>query len=234
MEAVISGGSHCFFKKNKYFVRFRPVDLFFYQRDLVNAGEKGVNAVDTEQLQQIITTYSDMLYRIALVQTGSREEAGDMMQQTFLQLLEHQDRLRDPEHVKAWLIRVCINQCRNHRTTAWKRRVLLTGDRELPWTEGAAEGSEGDPVRYRIHGEESPQEQQLLAQQESQALWQSIRNLPEKYRMVLHLAYQEEYSVREIARILQISPGNVSVRLNRAKKQLAKQLEKEGYRYETY
>ena len=90
--------------------------------------------MDAEQLQQIITTYSDMLYRIALVQTGNRDEAGDMVQQTFLKLLEHQEEMADSCYMKAWLIRVCINQCKNHRNTAWIRKVLLTDEKEVIWT----------------------------------------------------------------------------------------------------
>ena len=74
----------------------------------------------------------------------------------------------------------------------------------------------------------------MIAMQEQRALWQSIQKLPEKYRIVLHLAYQEEYTHEEIAQTLRISTGNVDVRLSRAKKMLAQQLEKEGYQYGRY
>ncbi len=188
--------------------------------------------MDTEQLQQIITTYSDMLYRIALVQTGSREEAGDMVQQTFLKLLEHQEKMADASYMKAWLIRVCINQCKNHRNTAWRRRVQLTGEEELFRLGEISEAGNGR--KKCVNGGESPQEQHMIAIQEQRALWQSIQKLPEKYRIVLHLAYQEEYTHEEIARTLRISIGNVGVRLSRAKKMLAQQLEKEGCRYGRY
>ncbi|MDE7222185.1 MAG: sigma-70 family RNA polymerase sigma factor [Acetatifactor sp.] len=188
--------------------------------------------MDTEQLQQIITTYSDMLYRIALVQTGNREEAGDMVQQTFLKMLEHREKITDPCHMKAWLIRVCVNQCKNHRNTAWRRKVHLT-DEEGTYRLGE-EGGAGKSRKRYPGNEESPQEQYVIARQEQQALWQSIQRLPEKYRIVLHLAYQEEYTNGEIAQVLRISPGNVSVRLNRAKKMLAQQLEREGCRYERH
>lgn len=74
----------------------------------------------------------------------------------------------------------------------------------------------------------------MVALQEQQTLWRSIQKLPEKYRIVLHLAYQEEYTHEEIARTLHISLNNVGVRLNRAKKMLAQQLEKEGCQYGRY
>lgn len=185
--------------------------------------------VETEQLQQIINTYSDMLYRIALVQTGSRDEAGDMVQQTFLKLLEHREEMTNVSYLKAWLIRVCVNQCKNHRNTAWRRKVHLTGGEEIYQPEGA-----GENRKRCVSSQESPQEQYMISRQEQQILWQSIQKLPEKYRIVLHLAYQEEYTNGEIAQALRISPGNVSVRLNRAKKMLARQLEREGCQYGRY
>lgn len=188
--------------------------------------------METEQLQQIITTYSDMLYRIALVQTGSREEAGDMVQQTFLKLLEHREEMMDVSYMKAWLIRVCINQCRNHRNTAWRRKVRLTGEEKV--FRPGEEQETGKAKKKCVSNSESPQEHYVIAMQEQQALWQSIQKLPEKYRIVLHLAYQEEYTHEEIARTLQISRNNVDVRLNRAKKLLAQQLEKEGCQYGRY
>lgn len=188
--------------------------------------------MNSGQLEQIITSYSDMLYRIALVQTGSREDAGDMVQQTFLKLLEHREELADSDYLKAWLIRVCVNQCKNHRNTAWKRKVHLTNEEEMYQPGG--KNRAGENKKRGTGSEESPQERQMIATQEQQTLWKSIQKLPEKYRIVLHLAYQEEYTNGEIAQTLRISPGNVSVRLNRAKKLLAKQLEKEGCKYGRY
>ena len=55
-----------------------------------------------------------------------------------------------------------------------------------------------------------------------------MMRLPEKYRIVIHLYYYEEYSVREIGRILKISEANVKVRLSRGRKMLKDTL-KEGW-----
>lgn len=105
----------------------------------------------------------------------------------------------------------------------------LTGGEEI-----YQPGEAGENRKRCISSEESPQEQYMISRQEQQILWQSIQKLPEKYRIVLHLAYQEEYTNGEIAQALRISPGNVSVRLNRAKKMLAQQLEREGCQYGRY
>ena len=50
--------------------------------------------------------------------------------------------------------------------------------------------------------------------EESSELFEAVMKLPEKYRIVVHLFYYEDYSVKEIADILKITPGNVKVRLS--------------------
>ena len=51
--------------------------------------------------------------------------------------------------------------------------------------------------------------------------------LPEKYRIVIHLFYYEDYSVKEIAQILNLTESNIKVRLNRGRKLLKKSLREE-------
>ena len=51
--------------------------------------------------------------------------------------------------------------------------------------------------------------------------------LPEKYRIVIYLFYYEDYSVKEIAQILNLTESNIKVRLNRGRKLLKKSLREE-------
>lgn len=51
----------------------------------------------------------------------------------------------------------------------------------------------------------------------SSQLFETVMKLPEKYRIVIHLFYYEDYSVREIADILKVTQGNVKVRLSRGR-----------------
>ena len=63
---------------------------------------------------------------------------------------------------------------------------------------------------------------------ESRDLFEEVMKLPEKYRVVVHLFYYEDYSVKEIARILKISESNIKVRLSRGRAMLKDAL-KEGW-----
>ena len=61
----------------------------------------------------------------------------------------------------------------------------------------------------------------------SRDLFEEVMKLPEKYRIVIHLFYYEDYSIREIAEILQLSESNIKVRLSRGRALLKDSLKEE-------
>ena len=67
--------------------------------------------------------------------------------------------------------------------------------------------------------------------EEASDLFEAVMNLPEKYRIVIHLYYYEDYSVKEIAEILEVTPNNVKVRLSRGRQFLRSTL-KEVWDYD--
>ena len=62
---------------------------------------------------------------------------------------------------------------------------------------------------------------------ESREIFREVMSLPEKYRLVIHLYYYEDYSVAEIGRILALTESNVKVRLSRGRQLLKKSLQEE-------
>lgn len=62
---------------------------------------------------------------------------------------------------------------------------------------------------------------------ESENLFETVMCLPEKYRIVIHLFYYEDYSVREIADILKLGESNVKIRLSRGRALLRETLKEE-------
>ena len=57
--------------------------------------------------------FTDTVYRVALHNTANFSDAEDVTQEVFVKLLETNKAFRDSEHLKAWLIRVTINLCRD-------------------------------------------------------------------------------------------------------------------------
>lgn len=155
--------------------------------------------IDTEKALHV---YGDMVYRLALIQMKNRSEAEDVFQEVFLRLVKYSDRIESEEHLKAWLIRVTVNCCKKQFDNAFRRKTV-------PFTtEAKAEAS------YEMESGES-------------AVYEAVQNLPPDYRAAIHLFYYEQYSVKEISQILEVSESVVKTRLSRARGKLKEVLKGE-------
>ncbi len=162
-----------------------------------------------ETYADYVRLYADSMLRIAVNYCRQRTDAEDIVQEAFLKLYETDTEFTDAEHIKRWLIRVTINACKNHLSSAWLRRMRPMGFQELALTLDQAVDT--NPAWYEAYGEAS-------------ALFQAVCSLPERYRSVVHLYYYESYSVREIAQILQKKETTIQTRLMRARKMLKQHL----------
>lgn len=156
--------------------------------------------------EELVTTHYDTLLRIAVQHTGNRAEAEDIVQDTFLKLLETGRKFADHEHAKAFLIRSAINRCFDYLRSA--RRV-----RHIALTDAAEHALPPDSGGF-------PDESAL-------AVLEAMQKLRPEYRNVIYLYYYEEYSIKEIAAILRKSGNTISSWLTRAKKQLKEVLQDE-------
>ena len=138
-------------------------------------------------LRQVVETYGDMVYRLALAQTHSSHDADDVFQEVFLRYLRAAPDFREEEHRKAWLLRVTVNCCKKLHGSFWRKHMVAL--------------SEAIPAQNQEEGE-------LLA---------LLEGLPPKYRAVLHLYYYEGYDTGEIAAILGRSPNTVRSQLARGR-----------------
>lgn len=151
--------------------------------------------MDFDEITRIVNTYSDTLFRVAYTVLHSSADAEDTVQEVFIKLIERADKFNDPEHEKAWLIRVTVNMAKN------KRKKLSR--QSIPLDECQQEYIE-------------PNDGELL---------KAVLSLDEKYSTVLHLHYYEGYSISEIGHILSIPTATVGTRLARARIALRKKLE---------
>lgn len=160
--------------------------------------------MDREEAAHLVERYGTMVYRQAYARTGSREDAEDITQETFLRLVRAAPDFREEEHCKAWLLRVAANCAGDLHRSPWRRRVVPleeAGEMSAPELESGDMG------------------EVLLA-------------LPEDYRVVVHLYYYEEMSTEEIAHVLGKRKGSIRTRLSRARKRLRQILaETEGDAY---
>ena len=156
----------------------------------------------TVNAETAIYTYGEMVYRLALIQMKNRSEADDVFQEVFLRLVKYKDRIRSEEHLKAWLLRVTLNCCKKEFDKAFRRNTVAM-EKECKSEESYEMAMPGNPV------------------------YEAVLALPENYKSVVHLFYDEQYSVREIGKILEVSESVVKTRLYRGREMLKEALKGE-------
>ena len=148
-------------------------------------------------IRQAMGAWGGSVWRLALAQTGSKEDAEDVYQDVFLRLAQSATEFSSQEHLKAWLLRVAVNRC--HDVARLRSRRPAVPLDSMPF-----EPSDAGP----------------LSPDEVRALWEAVGELPESMRVVIHLYYQEGYSGKESAGLLGLEPSTVRTRLQRARAQL--------------
>ena len=153
-----------------------------------------------QSLHELAAMYQDNLFAAAFNICQNAQDAEDVIQDTFIQYHTTKKEFVNEQHIRAWLIRVAINKAKNVTRTFWRRNKISIEDYMETLTF------------------ETP---------ESADLFETVMQLPEKYRIVIHLYYYEDYSVGEIAKILKLSESNVKTRLMRGRAKLREVLKEE-------
>lgn len=149
--------------------------------------------MDSAEYNRIAEKYIDTVYRAVYSYCKNKSDAEDAVQNTFIKLLRTDIEFNSEEHIKRWLIKVAVNECKNVWKSFWRRNIVSFDDLD-------SEPEYTHPDKQDISSE--------------------IIKLPKKYSMVIHLYYYEGYNVKEIAEIMNITESNVQVRLLRARKKL--------------
>ncbi|HUB77061.1 MAG TPA: RNA polymerase sigma factor [Solirubrobacteraceae bacterium] len=152
---------------------------------------------------QSLTQHVDRLYRAAWALCGSREDAEDLVQETFARVLSR-PRVVHGEDAH-YLMRVLRNTFLTGRRTASRRPVTVA---ELEDSAAADPRPTGQP-------------QQAL---EVQEVYETIALLPENFRLALVAVDVLGLSYREASRVLRVREATLTTRLFRARKQVASQL----------
>lgn len=160
-----------------------------------------------EQVSEMINRNSDMVYRLAFSMVKSVQDAEDVHQEVFIRYIRTNPLFESREHERAWFIRVTTNLCKNLWKSAWRQKMVSMDSLE--------ETQDGNAYVQQSLNEE----EELLVE--------TVKRLPFKYRVVVHLFYYEEMSLEEIAEALNLKSSNVRTRLTRARKMLREWLKED-------
>ena len=159
--------------------------------------------VRTEDFEAAALPHLNELYRTAARLVGSRTEAEDLMQETYMQAWKSFNRFELGTNCRAWLFRILFNKANHHRRWLFWRKIH---DCEAVLEESL---KYDPPINEQLTDEEV-----LLA----------LARLPRCYREVVLLADVEEFSYKEIAGILNVPIGTVMSRVHRGRKLLRVEL----------
>ncbi|GGH07943.1 RNA polymerase sigma factor [Silvibacterium dinghuense] len=166
----------------------------------------------SETITALVAEYSTTLYRVAYSVVRNAAEAEDAVQEAFLRVLRHREKLSEIRDLRVWLVRIIWNIVLDRKRRAKTRpenddiadyaRVLPTGDRRA--------------------------DDDLISSQEHNRILALIDQLPGKERQALLLSAVEELATNEIATILGTTESSVRSRIFRARRELGHLLAKEG------
>ena len=173
-------------------------------------------------MEHAMHAWGSTVYRLALNQTQSPHDADDVCQDVFLRLLKDTTTFSDDEHLKAWLLCVTVNRCRDLHRSAWKRHVEITDEIEdLCDTDTCTNISAG------VSTDVSRTDEQSVRALYTSDVSIALGKLSAKTRLIVHLYYYEGYPTDEIARLVRCLPATVRSRLRRARRTLKNMLEQE-------
>ncbi len=169
-----------------------------------------------KEFEEVALKHTDALLRTALRMTKNEADADDLVQETMLKAYRFFDRFERGSNIKAWLFKIMTNIfINNYRRKSRKPTGVSYDDVDDNFLYHQLEGSQGrttDP------------EESLFTKLLDTDVRAAIDELPEDFRIVVVLAFLEQFSYEEIAEIANIQLGTVKSRLHRARKLLQKSL----------
>lgn len=166
-------------------------------------------AGDTQAFGLLVNRYQTFVYNLALRVIHNSQEAEDLAQEAFVRAWLALPNFRAQAAFRTWLYRIVTNLCYN-RLPQLRRELLMIECDTLAETEGIsidanpAKDAEANERRAFIH--------------------RQIDLLPESYRLLISLRYQQELSYEEIAKVVNLPTGTVKTGLFRAKEHLRETL----------
>lgn len=148
-----------------------------------------------ERLGEAIEQYGNEVMRVAYLYLHDKSLAEDISQEVFYRLYYAKKEFENEEHMKAWILRVTINMCKNNLKSFWKKNVIMSDHSEI-----------------LSHQEEESQTEEELSE--------AISKLSFHYKSVIILYYYQGYDTFSIAKMFSTSHSTIRSRLKRAREKL--------------
>ena len=167
---------------------------------------------DIQVYELIVRRYNPYLYKIGKSYGFWHQDVQDIMQETYVNAYRNLSKFKRESTFRTWLSRIMLNNCYHKKQKLIKKKEV------------SADSLEGIA---KVHlTSETMRNIKPINKELGSVLERAIQNLPEKYKIVFTLRELNALSIAETSEVLDITAGNVKVRLNRAKALLRTEIEK--------
>jgi RNA polymerase sigma-70 factor (ECF subfamily) len=194
-----------------------------------------LRAGDPSAFAELVDTWSPMLLRVARLYVSTGASAEEVVQETWLAVIEQLDRFEGRSSLRTWVFRILENRARSRgvrdaRTVPWSSAFGEDGDDRGPTV---------DPARFRGPGDQwpggwtpagrpiawPPPEDAALAAEVRAELRTALDELPERQRTVVELRDVHGLTSEEVCERLGLSAGNQRILLHRGRARLRDRLD---------
>ena len=165
------------------------------------------NGTSTMRFKDVVDEHQRGVYRLALQLTGHHQDAEDLMQDVFIKVHANMDSFRGEASLGSWIYRITINTYLNKRRKKAVSFMKLRDDFDSTLTDSQSDAgykAESNSIREHVH--------------------KALDSLSPKERSAFALRHYNEYSVKEVAEVLNVAEGTVKSLLFRAVQKLRKRL----------
>lgn len=166
---------------------------------------KAIQKGNMVSFNEMVDRYKDRLMNVVGRMLSSREEAEDVVQETFVRVYLHRQSFNFKHCFSTWIYTICLNLARNELRRRKKFKFYDITEME------------GNEKEFAV----DPKIPTGLTEQ----LRRSVKELPEKYRVAFLLRDVQEMPYEEVAKVLDVPLGTVKSRVNRARLMLRDKLQ---------
>lgn len=167
-------------------------------KEIIKKAQNG----DRGAFTQAILAIKNDLYKIAKMKTTNEEDIQDIIQETMIDAFKYIKKLKEPDKFKAWVIKILINNCNKYYRKRYKDNEVF----------------DNYDIEFYKENIKNSNNQQLI--EDTLDFYSMIKNLKYEERIIIVLYYGENYTIKEISRILNINENTIKTRILRAKEKI--------------
>jgi RNA polymerase sigma-70 factor (ECF subfamily) len=172
---------------------------------------------DRRAFAELVELYKDKIYHLGYRMLNQRQEAEDIVQETFLRVYSNLDRYDENQKFSTWIYRIATNLCIDRLR---KRKASFSLDAEMS-------DGEGTDWHAMLASNEPGPESEIILSETQHHIRDAIETLPDKYKTIVILRYLHDLSLQEISDVLNMPVTTVKTRVHRGREFLRKKLEPE-------